>query len=462
MQSRLTKSLFLGLAVLSLGAVSATTAQAASKTKVTSTSNLSYSGSKRNVQANGKNALYTKPGVVKGAKKVLSKTSMKKFGTSKKSKQYFRAYKMAKTNKGTYYYKVVSMDGKYRGYVYGGKKKGTFAGGIKKSYTTKTADMPSTTTMYFAKPGTKNVTWSAPRYTQYGASAKVSDTTPYATDELTVTKAVKKSREGTLYYYVKDAKNPSVDGYIYYKALTATKPSTVFNDKTDVKVNFKTIDGTDVKSTTLTGLKDAKGVVSTATGTDVSTDAKSKITPDLAKATLAGTGYTYTATDTMNANALAGSIKTGDTVTLYVVKNQNADTKINFYAYNGQVDGSKKLTAFADGDTATAMTVVFPALANHFTGTADTAFTASDVEAYLTTNNLKTLYTPSYTVNNKQTYTRYDLYNSADGFYSTTDNAKAFYKATTVTGEKSPADKADTTTTTATTTTPVKDTSYVG
>ncbi|KRO05463.1 hypothetical protein IV54_GL001727 [Levilactobacillus paucivorans] len=346
------------------------------------------------------------------------------------------------------------MNGKYRGYVYGGKKKGTFAGGIKKSYTTKTADMPSTTTMYFAKPGTQNVTWSAPRYTQYGASAKVSDTTPYATDELTVTKAVKKSREGTLYYYVKDAKNPSVDGYIYYKALTATKPSTVFNDKTDVKVNFKTADGTDVKSTTLTGLKDAKGVVSTATGTDVTADAKGQITAvDWAKTALKGTGYTFTATDTMNASALS-NIKTGDTVTLYVVKNQNADTKINFYGYKGQVSGSDALTVYG-GKTASATTVVFPSVANAFTGTADTAFTASDVEAYLTTNGLKTLNTPSYEVNGKQVYTQYTFKNAEDGTYGSAKNAQVFYTSTVKEG-KSPVDAA----TPVTPATP--NTSYVG
>lgn len=438
MQSRLTKSLFLGLAVLSLGAVSATTAQAASKTKVTSTSNLSYSGSKRNVQTNGKNALYTKPGVVKGAKKVLSKTSMKKFGTSKKSKQYFRAYKMAKTNKGTYYYKVVSMDGKYRGYVYGGKKKGTFAGGIKKSYTTKTVDMPATKTMYFAKPGTHNVPWSAPRYTQYGASAKISDTTPYATDELTVTKAVKKSREGTLYYRIEDAQHPEVNGYIYYKALTATKPSTVFNDKTDVKVNFKTTDGTDVKSTTLTGLKDAKGVVSAAKGTDVTADAKSQITDAWAKSLLKGTGYTYPSTDQVNSSALA-SVKTGDTVTLFVVKNANADTAISYYNYKSQVSGSDTLTVY-DGKTASATTVVLPKISAAFTGTADTDYSASDVEAYLKANNLLTLNTPSYKdANGKQVYTQYTFKNADAGTYSTTKNAQVFYTSTVKDG-KSPVD----------------------
>jgi len=118
MQSSLKKSLYLGLAALSFGAVAtvSTTANAASKAKVTSSKTLKTAADTRNVQATGKNALYTKPGTVKGAKKVASTATMKKLATSKKSANYFRAYYQQVTNKGTVYYKVVSMDGKYRGY----------------------------------------------------------------------------------------------------------------------------------------------------------------------------------------------------------------------------------------------------------------------------------------------------------------------------------------------------------
>lgn len=366
MQSRLTKSLFLGLAVLSLGAVSATTAQAAKKTKVTSTTNLSYKGSKRNVQSNGKNALYTKPGVVKGAKKVLSKTSMKKFGTSKKSKQYFRAYQMAKTNKGTYYYKVVSMDGKYRGFVYGGTKKGTFAGGIKKAATTKNATMPSTTTMYFAKPGTQNVTWSAPRYTQYGASTKVSDTTAYANDELTVTKAVKKSREGTLYYYVKDAKNPEVNGYIYYKALTATKPATDASAKDGVTFNYiNKSTGTKVDSKIYAYAKD----VTTLAKADAYTQAEN----------LKPAGYTLAGkdADTTFGN-VADTYAKDTTVTVYVTANNSVTLSTTLKVYNGDAD--------ADAQTS----LKFPTAVNtaiqadaFFKQPSGLAATASDIETHL-------------------------------------------------------------------------------
>jgi len=69
MQSSLKNSLYLGLAVLSLGAVATvnTTASAASKAKVTSDVTLKTSAESRNVEATGTNALYSKPGTVKGA-----------------------------------------------------------------------------------------------------------------------------------------------------------------------------------------------------------------------------------------------------------------------------------------------------------------------------------------------------------------------------------------------------------
>lgn len=150
MQKSLKNSLYLGLAVLSLGSVTAisTTANAASKAKVTSDVTLKTAAESRNVEAIGTNALYSKPGTVKGAKRVASKTTMKKMANSKKSADYFRAYRVAQTNRGTVYYKVVSMDGKYRGYIYGGKDIKAFAGGIKSADTTTTASMPAKTTGY--------------------------------------------------------------------------------------------------------------------------------------------------------------------------------------------------------------------------------------------------------------------------------------------------------------------------
>ncbi|NLR09561.1 MULTISPECIES: hypothetical protein [Lactobacillaceae] len=452
MQSSLAKSLYLGLAVLSLGAVTtvATTAQAASKAKVVSSKTLTTDGTKRNVQPNGTNALYSKPGTVKGAKVVASKTTMKKLASSKKSADYFRAYYQKVTNKGSVYYKVVSMDGQYRGYVYGGKKSGTFAGGLKKASTMKSVAKPANTTVYFAKPGKSNVTWDAPKYTQYKASKSVKDTTAYANDALTITSAAKKTREGSLYYYVTDATNPAVNGWIYSKAVTATKPSNAaFNNATDVKVDFNTSAGKTVATATLTGLKDAAGKLSTAAGTAVGTSATSQATNDWGKAVLAGTGYKYSRSDSVNLTALANA-KTGDTITLSVAQNATKSTKINFYATTGNGDLSQAatpLTAYTAGKTAANDTVVFPAAAD-FSGVEGQTFAASDVTAYLNAANLGTLYTPNYTkgTSTTQYFTTYKLSSTLSGTYGST--TKAFYVGTESEGT-SPAG----TTATATTTT---------
>ena len=451
MQSRLAKSLYLGLAALSFGAVAtvSTTASAKSKAKVVSTQNLKTDATTRNVEVTGTNAIYSKPGTVKGARIVASKSKVKTLAASKKSADYFRAYAVAKTNKGSVYYKIVSMNGKYRGYIYGGKSTTTFAGGIQSANTMTDAALPANTTAYFAKPGTANVTWNAPKYTQYKASKQVKNTTPFAKDTLKITKAATKTREGSLYYYVEDATNPSVSGWIYSGAVTATQDT--FDAKTDVKVQFKTTDGTLVKETTLAGLKDAKGNTPTATGTDVSADAIKLATDAWGETALTGTGYEYKAADSMNVSALKNA-KTGDTITLFVTQGTSVSTKIEFYALHGdQTKGATKLTAF-DKAPATFSTVKFPAVANLFMGVKGANFKASDTQAYLTMNNLTTLYTPSYKVGNGTVYMKYTFNNAIDGSYGTT--TRAFYNGTQEKGT-SPVDAN-------TNTTPTTSTDYLG
>lgn len=452
MQASLAKSLYLGLAVLSLGAVTtvATTAQAASKAKVVSSKTLTNDGTKRNVQPTGKNALYSKPGTVKGAKKVASTATMKKLASSKKSADYFRAYYQKVTNKGSVYYKIVSMDGKYRGYIYGGKKSGIFAGGIKKAATTKSVAKPANTTVYFAKPGKSNVTWNAPKYTQYKASKSVKDTTAYASDALTITSAAKKAREGSLYYYVTDDANPAVNGWIYSKAVTTTKPAAdSFNDKADVKVNF-TFNGKTVASTTLANLKanDTKAV-STVKGTAVGTDARAQATDAWGKTALTGTGYAYKASDSTNVANLAAA-KSGDTISLIVTQNQSTTSSFTFYKTDGNGDLSQAATglqAYTTGVTATKNTVVFPSVTAGFTGVEDATFTAADAATYLKNAGLATLDTPNYQKSGSATkyYTEYKLSSTIAGTFG--QITKAFYTHSEKTGDSPVATTATTSTT---------------
>lgn len=97
MKSGLKKSLYFGLAAVSVLAASSlatTTASAKTYAKVTSNKTMTTAPETRNVTANGTNALYTKAGTLRGARVVASKSTMAALGNSKKSQNYFRAYKL--------------------------------------------------------------------------------------------------------------------------------------------------------------------------------------------------------------------------------------------------------------------------------------------------------------------------------------------------------------------------------
>ncbi|MFC6163663.1 hypothetical protein ACFP3T_03125 [Lactiplantibacillus dongliensis] len=335
MQSTLAKSVFVGLAALSFASVAQLNANAASSAKTTSNVTLTTDATTRNVVPTGSNAIYSYPKTVKkSARTVASKATVAKLAASKSSKDYFRAYRVLTTSRGSVYYKVVSFDGAVRGYIYGGKSTSAFAGGLKAATTTEQVTLSATdkaSAYYFANAGTKNVTWNNPRYTQYKAKKMVTNTTPFKYDILTVTDAKKKSREGSVYYYVKDATNPSVSGWVYAKALTKTAPAAA----NSVTVNYKDASGKLIKTANV-----APTDKSVAVNADVTTDVAAQLTKNSATY-LEGTGYTFSATDLVNKTALTG-IKAGSTINLVVAKNANATSKVSFKIAG---DGVKPATA---------------------------------------------------------------------------------------------------------------------
>lgn len=407
MKSSLTKSLYVGLAVLSLGAVASvsTTANAASKAKVTSSQTLKTAGETRNVEVTGKNALYSKPGTVKGAKVVASKKTMKKLANSKKSADYFRAYYQKVTNKGSVYYKIVSMNGKYRGYIYGGKKEGTFAGGVASANTTTKVTMPSTTTVYFAKPGKSNVTWDAPKYTQYKASKQIKDTTAYASDALTVTDAVKKTREGSVYYYVKDAKNPAISGWIYAKAVTPAKSDTA---KAENGITFNYINKA-------TGAAVGSAVYEFPANTQTITSAEAQ-----KQAGVEGyipAGYSLASVGVLGSNA--ATFAKNSSVTVYVNANAAAKLTVTPTAYNNDVQ------------LPVGMKLAFPADVQAKID-ADTFFsqpkgllaTSADIQAHLTTAGADKFVIATGTgTNGTQPAYQFTLKSVGDGIYGSSVNA---------------------------------------
>jgi hypothetical protein len=292
------------------------------------------------------------------------------------------------------------MDQKYRGYVYGGKVNGTFGGGIKAAETTtaNTTDSMIGKTVTFTNPGTKNVTWTAPKYTQYksGASKVVKNTTPFAGDTLKVTKAETKTREGSLYYYVEDQQNPTVNGWIYSKAVT-TDASAIYNQATDVKVNFVAPNGTILKSATLpkltannadnTAIGTAKA---NAKGTAVGYDAVKSATKAWSDPLLKGTGYTYSEGNAANKAALYAA-KTGDTVSLTVTKGAQAVQSIAAYYQDG-VNAPVKLSSSGK----LPFKVTTPKLTAAFSGANGANYTAADVQNFLTINKANTLTSVPY------------------------------------------------------------------
>lgn len=217
-------------------------AQAKSYATVKTNDYMTTAGTKRNVAPTGTNALYTKAGTLKGAKVILTKTQMAKLGSSKYSKDYFRVYKQATTSRNSVYYKVVSFDGKYRGWVYGGKTVNNFNAGIQSVNTTSPLSLDNTVknTKYYLLNTTAAVTRNYPTMTQYKVSKIMTNPKNYQNVPLTVTDAVTRTREGSTYYYVTSAEHPEINGWIW-EGYLYTKD----NSNTNMKV-FNALSSADV------------------------------------------------------------------------------------------------------------------------------------------------------------------------------------------------------------------------
>lgn len=305
MKKTLKKSLFVGVAALGLvaavGTANATSVSAKSYAKVTSNKTLGGNATARNVNFTGKSALYTKAGTLRGARVKASKAVLGSFANSKSSQHNVRAYRVATTNRGSVYYKVVSFDGAYRGWIYGGKTSGVFGGGVAQ-YNTTTDPQASTdtsssvnssasintqgqttglsatqkaATYKIANPGTSNdgteVTYTYPAWTQYKQGRVITDSTPYKDATFKVTDETTRTREGDLWVKIEatDAANSKANGWILYSGLkqaTAPTPVENFNADTSVKIAYrdvstgKTLSNTNTWTTASTGTKQGNSV----------------------------------------------------------------------------------------------------------------------------------------------------------------------------------------------------------
>lgn len=235
MTSNLKKSLFVSLAALGFiaaaGTATAQSANAKSYARVTSNQKMTSAPTSRNVNFTGSNALYTKAGTLRGAKKVASTTTVRKLANSKNSQNNIRAYRVATTNRGSVYYKVVTYDGAYRGWIYGGKVQSVFGGGVTSFDTFKNQNLSSLTdtqqkaTYKIASPGTTNdgktVTYKQPAWTQYKVGRAITDSSPYANNTFKIDQVGTRTREGDQWVHITDTGNANspANGWILYSGL---------------------------------------------------------------------------------------------------------------------------------------------------------------------------------------------------------------------------------------------------
>lgn len=245
MQSFLKKTVYAGLTLFALGslaAVNTTTANAKKhvttkrvakkvktgkhtkkQTKVTVTYyKVHFAENAAYAKSNGVVSIMNKPGKLGNAKVVADKATMRRLAKSKLPENVFHVYGMAKTNTGLYYAHVVTLGGKYRGWIYVGKNDFQY----NLDNITKNTGISATRTLrYGANPSNVNVKildklWTYPKFSRYNARVVSHKKASYINDDFVVESAVYNTR-GWLYYYVQDTKKKSVNGWIYSGSTTA-------------------------------------------------------------------------------------------------------------------------------------------------------------------------------------------------------------------------------------------------
>lgn len=237
MNINLKKSLFVSMTALGFfaaGTISHSSVSAKSRVRVTSNSALKTAGSSRNVTFTGSNALYNKAATLKGARKVASTSTLRSIANSGRSSQNVRAYRVAKTNRGLVYYKVVTFDGQHRGWIYGGRSKTSFRGGLKAYSTFKQGTVSSDMqngTYKLANPGTGTATYVKPAWTQYKVGKKAADTSAYADSVYKIDEAGTRTKEGDQWVHIYAYEgNAGANGWILASQLKAADSSSSSNN----------------------------------------------------------------------------------------------------------------------------------------------------------------------------------------------------------------------------------------
>ncbi|PAL01513.1 hypothetical protein B8W96_00935 [Lentilactobacillus parakefiri] len=282
--------------------------QNAAAAKLTANRPLATPASQRNVTFTGTHALYTKVGTLKGAKVVATRSALAALSQSPVSSDNVRAYRLATTSTGAVYFKVVTFNHKYRGWIYGGRQSGSFNGGLK-PYSTFTsqglsaltaAQQSATYKIAATGTGQDGVTYKQPAWTDYGVGKAITDSTPYANTTFKIDQVGKRTREQDQWVHIVDSSNANspANGWILLSNLkqrAQTNPTTSA-DATVLKINLAKPDGTFIKTiswtkaTAVTG-KTVGQAVAPQSSQWLLNPADQTALQDQINAQLSGTGY---------------------------------------------------------------------------------------------------------------------------------------------------------------------------
>lgn len=367
MQSSLKKSLYLGLAALTFASVAgasvsatSTNANAAKHTTKKVAKKVTYKTTDSKLDqsvvyvSTGKNAVYSKPGTVKGAKVVASKSTMASLANTKSVSAQFMAYQEATTSKGVKYLKVVSFDKKIRGYVYvGGVQQAQGTASAKASYN-------------FNSTEAKNLFLKTPRVFDkaYGSSfgaklIKLDSNFNVKTTSFTADDAVTNANGDTYFHVTANGvagglTGTANQGWVNAKNLT-TDPSQAFSDM-NITVNFvDTASNTVIDSKTATPNAANGGVYNTTINgsTTVNAWTSDKVSDAVAaaKSTDAKLNSYNLAS---NYNNTYNVVSKGAAINVYVTKSTDyiaSPVKVNFIT-EGDKNADNSVSATAQQDLA--------------------------------------------------------------------------------------------------------------
>ncbi|GEP22931.1 hypothetical protein [Lentilactobacillus diolivorans] len=344
MRMDLKKSLFVSATALGLftaiGAVNSTTANAKTRVRVTSNRAMTSDASSRNVNFTGSSALYNKAGTLKGARKVASTSRLSRLAGTQSSTDNVRAYRVARTNRGSIYYKVVTFNGNYRGWIYGGKSTADFGGGVRQYDTFQTgalSDAQKNGTFTIANPGTTNdgktVTYKQPAWTQYKVGRQITDSSPLKGATFKIDQVGTRTRENDQWVHITatDTSKSAANGWILFSGLTSAtnsgSGSTTTDTVADNAIKINVVDSSNsqpITSITYTknGVKkdDTLGLLTNGVWTLQTADQNALQTQLAAALKTAAPNSYYPSTLTAAQIQTLAQGKFGSTITLVVTK----------------------------------------------------------------------------------------------------------------------------------------------